>query len=101
MNNVAKAMASREGWRNTSFAPAPECSILDNLQRNNTSGMEVLPAGNFLQTFDGFGYDAGFWTASDGSDVTSPIHHFYSTNATVEINCTPKEAAYSVRCLKD
>ena len=22
-------------------------------------------------------------------------------NATVEINCTPKEAAYSVRCLKD
>ncbi len=101
VNQVAKAMASRDGWRNTSFAPAPECSILDNLQRNNTSGMEVFPAGNFFNTFDGFGYDAGFWTASEGSDVTSPIHHFYCTNATVEINCTPKEAAYSVRCLKD
>ncbi|MBQ4441160.1 MAG: fibrobacter succinogenes major paralogous domain-containing protein [Bacteroidales bacterium] len=101
VNNVAKAMASHEDWVYNSFSPAPECSIADGSKANNSSGMDVLPAGNFFHTFDGFGVDAGFWTASDGSDVTAPIHHFYVTNATVEINCTPKEAAYSVRCIKD
>ncbi len=101
VNNVAKSMASREGWQIDASEQVPLCSIADQLDKNNTSGMNVLPAGNFFMTFDGFGVDAGFWTASDGSDVTSPIHHFYYANATVEINCTPKEAAYSVRCLKD
>lgn len=103
VNNVAKSLASKEEWQAGMgfMSQYPECSIANDLSKNNASGMDILPAGNFFHTLDGFGVDAGFWTASDGSDITSPIHHFYYTNATVEINCTPKEAAYSVRCLKD
>lgn len=101
VNNVAKAMASVSEWTTGFGTQGPECCIIDDLSKNNASGMNVLPAGNFFNTFDGFGVDAGFWTASDGSEITSPIHHFYYTNATVEINCTPKAAAYSVRCLKN
>lgn len=102
VNNVAKALASKEGWMMDLMSNAPECSISDNMQANNTSGMNVLPSGGvWQQSYDGFGRNTGYWTASDGSDITSPIHYFAATNATVEINCTPKEAAYAVRCLKN
>lgn len=101
VNNVAKSLASTEGWLSDFLTTGQPCSIIENPSTNNSSGMNVLPAGNFFHTTDGFGVDAGFWTASEGSDVSSPIHHFYYTNAVIEINCTPKEAAYSVRCVKN
>lgn len=101
VNNVAKAMASQEGWFLDVMTTAPECSIMDDPTKNNSSQLNILPAGSFWNSYYGFGTNTGFWTASDGSDVTSPIHYLVNTNATVEINCTPKEAAYSVRCLKD
>lgn len=101
VNNVARCMASKTGWHSDFMTQGQPCCIVENMSANNASGMNVLPAGNFFHTVDGFGVDAGFWTASDGSDVSAPIHHFYYTNAVVEINCTPKEAAYSVRCVKN
>lgn len=101
VNNVARCMASKTGWHSDFMTQGQPCCIVENLSANNASGMNVLPAGNFFHTVDGFGVDAGFWTASEGSDVSAPIHHFYYTNAMVEINCTPKEAAYSVRCVKN
>ena len=101
VNNVAKAMAATENWILDVMTKAPECSIMDNPAANNSSQLNILPAGSFWNSYYGFGTNTGFWTASDGSDVTSPIHYLVNTNATVEINCTPKEAAYSVRCLKD
>ncbi len=101
VNNVTKALSSQEGWRADFLTTGPECSIINNLSANNSSGMNVLPAGSFWNGSYEFGGYAGFWTASDGSDVTAPIHYFAPTNATVEINCTPKEAGYSIRCLKN
>lgn len=101
VNNVAKTMASQEGWYLDVMTKAPECSIMDDPVANNSSRLNILPAGSFWNSYYGFGTNTGFWTASEGSDVTSPIHYLVNTNATVEINCTPKEAAYSVRCLKD
>mgnify|MGYP002621864082 CR=1 FL=1 len=101
VNHVAKAMASLQGWQPDGTPRAPECSIIENPTTNNTSQLNILPAGSFWNGYYGFGTNTGFWTASEGSDVTSPIHYLASANATVEINCTPKAAAYSVRCLKD
>ena len=111
VNNVAKCLASKDAWKTVtpsvglslgaSAESVQPCCIAENPSTNNASGMNVLPAGNFFNVNNGFGTDCGFWTASDGSDVSSPIHHFYYANAVIEINCTPKEAAYSVRCLKD
>jgi len=101
VNNVAKALASKEGWHSDFMTSGQPCCIVENVSTNNSSGMNVPPAGNFFNTTDGFGVDAGFWTASDGSDISAPIHHFYYSNAVIEINCTPKEAAYSVRCVKN
>ena len=102
VNNVAKAMASADGWQYDFMTQGATCCIIDNVATNNGTGFSVLPAGNFWNGMpDGFGKESGFWTCSDGSPDTSPIHRFYFTNATVEINCTPKEAFYSVRCLKN
>ena len=101
VNNVAKAMASTENWILDVMTKAPECSIMDNPAANNSSKLNIRPAGSFWNSYYGFGTNTGFWTASEGSDVTSPIHYFVNTYATVEIYCTPKDVAYSVRCLRD
>jgi len=102
VNNVAKAMAATTGWQFDFLTHGATCCIIENTATNNSSGFSVLPAGNIWNDkAEGFGIKAGFWTCSDGSPDTSPIHFFYYTNATVEINCTPKEAFYSVRCLKN
>ena len=102
VNNVSKALASTEGWQYDFLTQGASCCIIENVATNNSTGFSVFPAGNVWdgQT-KGFGIMAGFWTCSDGSPDTSPIHYFYYTNATVEINCTPKEAFYSVRCVKN
>ena len=102
VNYVAKAMASSEGWQFDFLTKGAPCCIIENTATNNKTGFSVLPAGSVWNgQAEGFGTNAGFWTCSDGSPDTSPIHHFYYTNATVEINCTPKEAFYSVRCIKN
>lgn len=102
VNNVAKSMATSNGWQFDFLTQGATCCIIENTATNNSTGFSVLPAGSIWngQT-EGFGTDTGFWTCSDGSPDTSPIHRFYYTNATVEINCTPKEAFYSVRCVKN
>ena len=102
VNNVAKAMASTEGWQFDFLTKGANCCIIENVSTNNSTGFSVLPAGSVWNgQAEGFGTNAGFWTCSDGSPDTSPIHRFYYTNATVEINCTPKEAFYSIRCVKN
>lgn len=102
VNNVAKAMASTEGWQFDFLTQGAACCIIESVTTNNGTGFSVLPAGSVWNgQAEGFGTNAGFWTCSDGSPDTSPIHRFYYTNATVEINCTPKEAFYSVRCVKN
>ena len=102
VNNVAKSMATSNGWQFDFLTQGAACCIIENTATNNSTRFSVLPAGSIWngQT-EGFGTDTGFWTCSDGSPDTSPIHRFYYTNATVEINCTPKEAFYSVRCVKN
>lgn len=102
VNNVAKAMASKEGWQFDFLTQGAGCCIIENAATNNGTGFSVLPAGSvWNEIAEGFGTEAGFWTCSDGSPDTSPIHRFYYTNATVEIICTPKDAFYSVRCVKN
>lgn len=101
VNNIARALASPEGWHKDFMTHGQPCCIVESLSANNATGMSVLPAGDYNGTYAGFGTDCGFWTASEGSDVSSPIHHYYYTNAVIEINCTPKEAAYSVRCVQN
>lgn len=102
VNNVAKSMATSNGWQFDFLTQGAACCIIENTATNNSTGFSVLPAGSIWNgQNEGFGTDTGFWTCSDGSPDTSPIHRFYYTNATVEINCTPKEAFYSVRCVKN
>lgn len=102
VNNVAKALASAEGWLFDFLTHGADCCIIENTATNNSTGFSVLAAGSVWNgQVEGFGHNAGFWTCSDGSPDTSPIHRFFYTNATVEINCTPKEAFYSVRCVKN
>jgi uncharacterized protein (TIGR02145 family) len=102
VNNVAKAMSSTDGWQFDFLTQGAGCCVIENVATNNSTGFSVLPAGSVWNgQAEGFGTNTGFWTCSDGSPDTSPIHRFYYTNATVEINCTPKEAFYSVRCVKN
>ncbi|MCR4964557.1 MAG: fibrobacter succinogenes major paralogous domain-containing protein [Bacteroidales bacterium] len=101
VNNVAKAMASASDWDTNVADDLQPCCILENVNTNDKAGMNVKPAGLCFMGFYGYGTETGFWTASDGSPESAPIHRFYGANATVEINCTPKEAGASVRCVKN
>lgn len=102
VNYVAKALADSIAWPRSANPLVSECAISADISGNNATGFSVYPSGGFFngKSF-GHGEEAGFWTCSNGSDETAPIHFFYYENATVEINCTPKETYYSVRCVKN
>lgn len=102
VNYVAKSLATSDVWKSSSEEFINPCAVANNPTANNATNFSVFPTGGVMNgNCFGFGEEAGFWTCSNGSEETAPIHFFYYLNATIEINCTPKEAFYSVRCVKN
>lgn len=92
---IAKALASTEGWVEEEFPF--DCSIATEIKSNNATGFSVLPAGNFeIGSYNYLGECADFWTA------TNMIDRFMVAEAgEVGPNPNAKNAAFSVRCLRD
>ena len=99
-SNIAKALASTEGWNtNTS-----NCAVGNDLTANNATGFSAVPAGRcYGSSFDLAGYIAYFWSATHYE--SGPVSAYYRSlnfnNAYVDGGIYNKANGFSVRCLRD
>ena len=101
-NYIAKALASTEGWENSTNTYVPG----NNPEVNNATGFSAMPAGYYSSGFSNFGTYAYFWSTTEYyyNDVTSYAKYvrvnysntnpYWSGN-----NYAGKSQAYSVRCV--
>ena len=101
-NYIAKALASTEGWENSTNTYVPG----NNPSVNNATGFSAMPAGYYSGSFSYFGTYAYFWSTSEyryNSNYYyakyvqlcySNVNPYWSGN-----NYTGKSQAYSVRCV--
>lgn len=96
-NNIAKALASKEGWENCDRS----CTVGNNLNGNNATVFGALPAGFYYGSYLAFGCGAFFWSASETDSDDAWYRDFEYDNAVVDRNYGEKDCGYSVRCAKD
>ncbi len=98
-NNIAKALASTEGWNSYSG----ECYPGDqSVTANNATGFSAVPAGTCNgSSFDSAGNLADFWssTQDNSDDAWSRLLYYY--RAGVYRYSSRKNYGRSVRCLRD
>ena len=99
--NVAKALASSQGWGGSD----EECAVGNNPGSNNASGFSALPAGVYGGNYGNygfFGYGAGFWSATENNDFGAYGRYFDYYNANVYRGSSGyKYNGFSVRCVRD
>ncbi|MBQ9508155.1 MAG: fibrobacter succinogenes major paralogous domain-containing protein [Bacteroidales bacterium] len=101
-DNIAKALAATMGW----YSNSNDCAVGNDLSANNATGFSVLPAGLY---YDGgysyFGYDAYFWSATQGNDSYAYNRFLRYNGADVASGYVGsnknKAYGYSVRCVRD
>jgi uncharacterized protein (TIGR02145 family) len=99
-DNIAKALASAEGW-NTYTA---NCAVGNDLAANNATGFSAVPAGKCVgSSFNNEGRNAYFWstTRSGSSSINAYFHYLNYNDAYVGRSYSGKNYGYSVRCLRD
>ncbi len=97
-NNIAKALASTEGW-NTS---TNSCAVGNNQGSNNATGFSAVPAGLCTgSSFGDVGYGAYCWssTQNDSSFAWGRYLLYYYADVLRCNYC--KDDGRSVRCLRD
>ena len=94
---IAKSLAATIAWNTSTY----ECTIGNNLDANNYTGFNALPAGEYLSGFQGFRETAEFWTTTAESNTLASkwcmcyeYRHVYSLS-------NSKNQGLSVRCIKD
>lgn len=107
-NNIAKSLASKQGWDDRTENCSPGKYKLD----NNSTGFDALPAGDMdiLNRTGGFGYCVYYWssTSNTQNDPGRPRYayaHFVeitsSDPAVIYEKAAMKEWGMSVRCIRD
>ena len=95
--NIAKALASETGWK----PDDEECAAGNNPSANNATGFSARPAGYYSGTYNGFGSNANFWSATQYSSNYAYDRTLDYSNAYVDRYLTNKNYGYSVRCIRD
>jgi len=95
--NVAKALASSQGW----VGSDEECAVGNNPGANNASGFSALPAGFYYGRYDYFGYGVYFWSATEYDASNAYYRLLDYRDAYVERYSYYKLDGYSVRCVRD
>lgn len=96
-NNVAKALASENGWNSFN---GDACAVGNNPSTNNVTGFSAYPAGHWAGGFIGLGSYNMFWTATGGGYEA----RFYSISfnyANVRALSETQYRGGSVRCVRD
>ena len=66
-----------------------------------SSGFSALPAGNYNGSYNNFGNNANFWSATENNDNNAYNRKLNYNNANVNRNNNNKNNGFSVRCLRD
>ena len=94
---IAKTLASRKGWEENFSL----CAVGNDTASNNISGFSALPAGNYIGSYNLFGYYAYFWSTSQGSSGYSYTREMAYHKATVQRDDNLRSFGFSVRCVRD
>ena len=102
-NYIAKALASTNGWDNSTGTYVPG----NNPEVNNATGFSAMPAGYYDNNFYSFGSYAYFWSTSEYIYTYYSSVYYYAKYVQMNnsnpywpgSNYTGKGQAYSVRCL--
>ena len=101
-NNIAKALASTTGWNSyTGNSSDKACFPGYNPSGNNATGFSALPAGYYDSSYDYFGTDAYFWSATERSSDGAYGRYLSYSYAGVARYDYYKSDGYSVRCVRD
>ena len=95
--NIAKALAAATGW--DSFTST--CAVGNMQSNNNATGFSALPAGYYFNGYNGSGYDAFFWSATESSSSGAYNRYLDYDRATVGRDSDSKYNGFSVRCVRD
>ena len=97
-DNIAKALASEEGWNSST----DNCAVGYNPITNNATGFSARPAGLYIRWYgDSFGKYAVFWSATQYSSSNAYGCYLYYDIASVNRNGNYKFYGYSVRCVRN
>ena len=106
-NAIAKALSSVTGWHTQNS----DCAVGNLQERNNKTGFDAKPAGNFYGPYDNLNEAAFFWTSSEKAET--PVNHNVASSMYpvyyVWNKCCPNVSTYteyanqafSVRCVLD
>ena len=94
-SNIAKALASEEGWDSST----DNCDVGNNPIANNATGFSVRPAGECNGYYGYFGYNANFWSAAQYYGSHAYTRYLSYNYADVYRNSSNKSNGYSVRCV--
>ncbi|MCQ2270439.1 MAG: hypothetical protein MJZ52_04340 [Bacteroidales bacterium] len=96
-NAIANALSSPMGWQKPS-----ECGAGHNSTTLNKTGFSAVPAGSCVDgSFNFFGTNAYFWSATQGDDGYAWCRSLGSGNIYVFRRNGDKDTGFSVRCLKN
>ncbi|MBQ3732975.1 MAG: T9SS type A sorting domain-containing protein [Bacteroidales bacterium] len=97
-SNIAKALASTEGWNSYTV----NCVMGNDPSTNNATGFSAVPAGYCNgSSFSSAGNNASFWSSTQENSTNACYRNLYYSNANVGGGSYGKYYGYSVRCLRD
>ena len=96
--NLAGMLAGGDNWQSSTTSGAP--GDYDNANRN-VSGFSAVPAGYRDWLFNGAGYNAYFWSATQNGGSYAYYRTLYYGNVGVGRYNYAKYTGRSVRCLRD
>ena len=96
-NNIGKALASTTGWESYEYP----CYVGNDLSTNNATGFSALPAGDHLEYYLNFSYNAIFWSATEQPDdfANNCMLTYFSMD--VWLGMSFLGYGLSVRCVRD
>ena len=102
-DNIAKALASTEGWSNGEFCDDP-CDVGYNSSTNNSLGFGAVPAGYYWSLgFSGTSHGAFLWSSTESETLSSDAFNrrmlYYYPG--VYWGTSDKSDGNSVRCVRD
>ena len=97
-NNIAKALASTEGWNSSTNS----CSPGSDPSTNNTSGFSAVPAGLWGLGFRGAGNGTDFWSSTEyGTALAWSCSLDYLYAGVYQTSEPARVNGFSVRCLRN